>query len=314
MAGGHGDRPIAVYGAIVANFIIAVAKFTAAFFTGSSAMISEGIHSLVDTGNQTLILLGLRRSRLPAGPRHPFGRGKELYFWALIVAMILFGLGGGLSLYEGINHVQHPVASENPAWNYAVLAISFLVEGIAWTIAARQFAREMGQEEGVFAALRDSKDPSLFVVIMEDTAAMLGLVFAFLGVLLSQVTGNPIYDGIASILIGITLGVVAIFLAYETRNLLIGESMDLDEVEHISSLLQRDPAVLRAESPLTMHFGPRNVLLNAVVYFHSDISSEELAAAFDRMERTIQEEYPEVKRIFLDARTEAAGGGKSSSR
>lgn len=307
MAGGHGDRPIAVYGAIAANFTIAVAKFTAAFFTGSSAMISEGIHSVVDTGNQTLILVGLRQARQPAGPRHPFGRGKELYFWALIVAMILFGLGGGLSLYEGINHLQHPVASQNPKWNYVVLAISFVVEGIAWTIAARQFAREMGEEEGVFAALRASKDPSLFVIIMEDTAAMLGLVFAFLGVLLSQVTGNAIYEGIASILIGVTLGVVAIFLAYETRNLLIGESMDADEVKRISRLLQEDPAVLRVESPLTMHFGPRNVLLNAVVYFRTDINSEELAGAFDRMERAVQKEYPEVKRIFMDARTETVG-------
>ena len=293
---------VAVYGAIAANFVIAVTKFIAAFLTGSSAMLSEGIHSLVDTGNQLLILLGIKRSKKPADHRHPYGYGKELYFWSLIVAMLLFGIGGGMSFYEGIRHLQHPSPLRDPTWNYIVLGIAVVVEGLAWWIALRELLKTRGQKS-LWQAVRASKDPAIYTVLAEDTAAMLGLIVAFLGVFLGHRFDNPSFDGAASIAIGMVLAAVAVFLAYESKGLLIGESADADVVEHIRKLAQTEPGVERVATPLTMHFSPNQVLLNLDVQFQRDMPASEVMRAVDRMEQNIREAHPQIKRIFIEAET-----------
>ena len=261
------EKPIAVYGAITANLLIAVAKFVAAFFTGSSAMVSEGVHSLVDTGNQSLILLGIHRSKKLADDQHPYGYGKELYFWALIVAVVLFSLGGGISLYEGINHLRHPGELGDPTWNYVVLAIAFVLEGAAGYLALKALLAAAG-EKTFWQALRSSKDPAVFTILAEDFAALAGIVVAFLGIYLGHLYANPYLDGVASVAIGVILALVAVFLVYESRGLIIGESADSEIVRSIHALAQADPDVQRVERPLTMHLGATKVLLNMRVQFN----------------------------------------------
>jgi cation diffusion facilitator family transporter len=304
-------RPLAVYAAMVANFLIAVTKFIAATFTGSSAMISEGIHSLADTGNQALLLLGVRNSQRPANATHPFGQGKELYFWGLVVAMVLFGVGGGMSIYEGISHLQHPSELTDPTWNYVVLGIALVFEGISWGFAMHEFLPSKEPEQTLWQALRASKDPTIFVVVFEDSAALLGLLFAMGGVFLSHQLQAPAYDGIASILIGLLLSVVAIYLAYETRSLLIGESADSDLVRSVQSLAEADPDVVTAGPPLTMHFGPDEILINMDLQFARGLSGDELVSALNRVERQIRERHPQVSHVFIEAGSvggEAQGG------
>lgn len=297
---GKSKKPVAVYGAIVANFFIAVTKFVAAALTGSSAMISEGIHSVVDTGNQSLLLLGISLSKKPADESHPFGHGKELYFWGLIVAIILFGLGGGMSVYEGVTHIQHPAELTDPTWNYVVLGIAFVVESIAFYIAFKELIKVAGKDD-IWNAIRTSKDPAIFVVLFEDFAALGGLVIAALGIYLAHAFQNPLYDGISSILIGILLGSIAIFLAYESRRLLLGESAAKETVEGIRALAEDEPHVNVVKQPYTMHFGPNEILLNLRVQFSQGLSGQQLAQAVDRMEKNIRREYPIVKHIFIEA-------------
>ena len=297
---GHSDKPTAVYAAAGANFIIAITKFVAAGFTGSSAMLSEGVHSVVDTGNQLLILLGIRRSTKPADDAHPFGYGKELYFWSLIVAMLLFGIGGGISFYEGVRHLRHPSEMGDPTWNYVVLGIAVVVEFFAWWIALRALLATRG-ERSIWRALRDSKDPAVFIVLGEDTAAMLGLLVAFLGVFLGHQLDMPILDGVASLVIGTILALVAVFLAYESKGLLLGESADTTVVAGVRALAERDPAVERAGRPLTMHLGPRQILLNLDIQFRPELSAAEVTGAVDRLEQDIRAAHPDIKRIFIEA-------------
>lgn len=300
MASDASENPVVVYAAIAANLIIAAAKFVAAYFSGSSAMLSEGIHSLVDTGNESLLLLGIQRSRKPADDLHPFGHGMELYFWSLIVAIALFGIGGGMSFYEGVTHLQHGVAVADPRWSYAVLAIAFVAEGTSWTIALRRLLKER-QGRSLWHTIRYSKDPSVYTVLAEDSAALLGVVVAFLGVFIGHRFKVPYADGGASIVIGMILAAVALFLAYESRSLLMGESADTRVVQRIRKLAQADPAVLHVLRPLTMYFGPREVLLNLEVEFQPDLSAHEVAAAVDRLESQIRHEEPAIKRIFIEA-------------
>ena len=294
-----GSSKSAIYGALIANFAIAVSKFTASAFTGSSAMLSEGIHSMVDTGNQLLLLLGIKRSTRPADPRHPFGYGKELYFWSLIVAILLFALGGGMSLYEGIIHIKHPEPTSDPLWNYIVLGLAFVFESVAWVIAYRALKKEKNM--GFIKRLRASKDPSIFVVIFEDTAALLGVVVAFLGVYLGHALENPYLDGVASVIIGLILGSVSILLASESKGLLLGEGVAPSVFEGVKKIMLDDEAVAKIQDPLTMHFGPEEVLLAVNVEFRSELSSEEIAYSVDRIEQNIRSKYPEVKRIFIEA-------------
>jgi cation diffusion facilitator family transporter len=294
------EKPIAVYGAITANLLIAVAKFVAAFFTGSSAMVSEGVHSLVDTGNQSLILLGIHRSKKLADDQHPYGYGKELYFWALIVAVVLFSLGGGISIYEGINHLRHPGELGDPTWNYVVLAIAFVLEGAAGYLALRALLAASG-EKTFWQALRSSKDPAVFTILAEDFAALAGIVVAFLGIYFGHLYANPYLDGVASVAIGVILALVAVFLVYESRGLIIGESADSEIVRSIHALAQADPDVQRVERPLTMHLGATKVLLNMRVQFKPELAALNLPAAVDRLEASIRARHPQIAHIFIDA-------------
>jgi cation diffusion facilitator family transporter len=296
----------AVYAAIGGNLAIAVTKFIAASATGSSAMLAEGIHSLVDTGNGLLLLLGIRRSRKPPDPNHPFGHGKELYFWTLIVALLIFAVGGGMSVYEGIVHIRHPSEPKDPTWNYLVLAVAAALEGFAWSVAYRELRKSRGPRN-LWSAIRASKDPTTFTVLVEDSAAMLGLLVAFLGVYLGHRFHDPYLDGAASVVIGVILGVVAVVLAHESKGLLVGESADPEVVQSIRALAEADPAVERIGPPLTMHLGPHEVLLNLDIQFRKGLSATEVEAAVDRLEKAIRARHPEVKRIFIEAESLTAG-------
>ncbi len=298
-----------VYAAIAGNLAIAVAKFVAAGLTGSSAMLSEGIHSLVDTGNGGLLLLGIRRSQRPADATHPFGHGKELYFWTLVVAFLIFGVGGGVSAYEGIRHLLHPRPLEDPTWSYVVLGIAGLFEGIVLAIAVRAFRAAKGSTS-TWREIRTTKDPTTFVVLFEDAAALLGLVVAFLGIYLGHRLGEPRFDGAASLVIGVLLMTVAGFLARESKGLLIGEGASPGMLKSIRALAEADPAVRRAINPLTMYFGPHTVLLAIEVRFAEGLSATEVAAAVDRLDRRVREAHPEIKHVFIEVRSVMAASSR----
>jgi cation diffusion facilitator family transporter len=295
-----GKKPITIYGAIIANLIVAGAKFIVAAFTGSSAMISEGIHSVVDTGNQLLLLLGTRLSKRPVDDIHPFGHGNFLYFWGLMLGFVLFGVGGGMTIYEGIIRLQRPMEMGDPFWNYLVLAVAFIAEGISFGIALKAFFRTKGKEH-FWTAIHNSKDPSIFVVLFEDATDLVGLVIAGLGVFLGRIFKAPYLDGVASVLIGVLLSGVAVILAYESRNLLLGESASDEIVQKIRALAEQDKDVVAAKRPLTMHMGPDEVLLNLDIQFKEGLSGRELSGAIDRLEKSIREEIPIIKRIFIEA-------------
>lgn len=302
-----GSSRVAIFAAITGNLAIAVTKFIAAGITGSAAMLAEGIHSLVDTGNGALLLLGIRRSKKPADAEHPFGYGKELYFWTLMVAVTVFALGGGVSIYEGVLHLRHPELPENPVVNYVVLVIAMIFEGAAWIIAYRAFGA-VRRNRPLWESVRRAKDPTTFAVLFEDTAALLGLVVAFLSILLGQLTGNPYFDGAASVVIGIILCVTALGLLRETKALLMGESADPEVVRSIESIVAANPAVVRTDRPLTMHLGPTDILVNLECQFKSDLHAEEIEKAVDALEAAIRTAHPNVRRIFVEAR---AIGGRS---
>ena len=292
-------KPTVVLAAMVANFIIMVAKFFAAAFTGSAAMLAEGIHSFADTGNQALLLLGNRRSKRPPDPDHPFGYGQEMYFWSLIVAIVLFGIGGGFSSWEGVHELGTHGELGDPTWSYAVLTIAFVVEAIALGIAIREFRRRWGGHP-FWESLRKSKDPMLFVPLGEDAAALAGIVVAFAGIFLAHRLEMPVLDAAASIVIGGILCAVALFLVYETRGLLVGERMDRDLLEKVRRAAEADPAVKDVLRMMTMHLGPDEILLNLGVHFVSDGPAGEIPEVLDRIEKRIRERDPRITRIFIE--------------
>ena len=294
------ESKTAIFAAIAGNLLIAVTKFVAAAFTGSSAMLSEGIHSVVDTGNGGLMLYGLYKSGKPPDEAHPFGHGRELYFWSFIVAISIFAVGGGVSIYEGISHLQHPAEIEKPLWNYAVLGFSVVFEGISWVFGWRAF-RKTKKGRGVFEAIHVSKDPTNFTVVLEDSTALIGLVIAFLGVFFGQFFGFPYFDGIASILIGVLLCLVALFLGYETKGLLIGESVDADTIHGVRKIAEAEPKVEKAVKVLTIHFGPNEVLLTLELRFVKDISATDLRVAIRRIELAVREKFPDITRVYYEA-------------
>lgn len=300
MAGGSSKKPVTVYAAMVANFLIAISKFIVAAVTKSSAMLSEGIHSVADTGNQALLLLGIRLSKKPADDRHPFGHGKEMYFWSLIVAIVLFGVGGGMSLYEGITHVLHPAELGNPRWNYIVLSLAIVFEALAFYVAFQALVEAAG-EENMWQAVRSSKDPTIFVILFEDAAALAGLVVAFLGVFFAHRWEMPVLDGVASIVIGVILMSVASYLAYESRELLLGEAADPEIVASIRQIVDHDEDIQKVLQPMTMHMGPNEILLNMGLHFKAGLSTKKISAAVDRVESAIRAKHPQVKRIFLES-------------
>ena len=289
-----------IYAALAGNSLIAVTKFIAATVTGSSAMFSEGIHSLVDTGNQVLLLHGMRKARKPPCDRFPFGHGKEIYFWSFAVAILIFAVGSGVSLYEGIIHTIHPQPMVNPLVNYVVLGLAMLFEGAAWYFAFTEFSRAKGKW-GYIEAVQRGKDPTMFVVLFEDSAAMLGIVVAFLGVLLVDLTGILIFDGIASIIIGLILGGTAVWLAYETKGLLIGESANKMVIEGIREIILQYDGIDNINELLTMHMGPDFILVNVSIGFRDDIPASDLENMIAGMDTQIKERFPTVKRIFVEA-------------
>lgn len=297
-----GDSRKVIFAALIGNTLISITKFVAAAITGSSAMLSEGIHSVVDTGNQLLLLHGLKRAQKPADEDFPFGHGKEIYFWSFIVAIVIFALGGGISIYEGIKHLQHPAVLRDPYVNYIVLGMAILFEGGAWLFAFREFNRVKGRR-GYIEAIQRAKDPSIFVVLFEDSAALLGLLVALLGVYLTDVTGIHLFDGIASIIIGLILLGTSIWLAYETKGLLIGESANRAVVRGIREIVVGHAHIERINDVLTMHMGPDYVLATVSADFDDSVSAAEVEAAVDAIREEVTTLFPQVKRIFIEARS-----------
>ena len=300
----HASKKV-IYAALAGNALIAATKFGAAAFTGSSAMLSEAVHSLVDTGNQGLLLYGLRRARRPADVAHPFGYGMELYFWTFVVAIMIFGLGAGVSVYEGLHKVWAPQPVTNPIVNYVVLTVAMVFEAAAWAIAFRQFRQTKGRR-GWLEAVRRSKDPTVFTVLFEDSAAILGLIVALVGIALGQWLDMPALDGAASIVIGVILAVTAALLAYECKGLLIGEGASREVVGGVRNILGGEAAIIAVNEVLTMHLGPQDVLLNLSVDFGAPYSADDVEAAISRLETRIKESYPEVTRVFIEAQSRRA--------
>ena len=301
------DSTVAIYGAIAANVAIAVTKFAVAAITGSSAMLSEGIHSAVDTFNGILLLVGLRLSRRPATPEHPFGHGKELYFWSLIVAVLIFGLGGGVSVYEGVQHIRQPEPLRDPTWNYVVLAAAAVFEGVSFFIALRQFLKQAGKTP-LWEALHRSKDPSTYTVLAEDGAALAGLAIAAIGIALAHGFDKPELDGAASLLIGLLLAGVAVVLIRESRGLLIGEGIRPETAQAIRGIALAEPKVRDVGRVLSMYVGPDDVLVTMDLDFDEGTAAAEAAKAIRHVEQQVRERFPMIRRLFIEA------GAASSQR
>jgi len=292
------ESRLAIIAAIAGNIAIAITKFIAAGLTGSSAMLSEGIHSLVDTGNGGLMLLGIHKSQQAPDFEHPFGHGKELYFWSLIVAIAIFAVGCGMSMYEGITHLVHPEPIGKAAWNYAVLGFALVFEGASWVFGWKAFRSVRGRQ-GIFEAIRKSKDPSTFMVFFEDSAALLGIVIAFVGIFIGQQLHNLYADGLASIMIGVVLGCVSFFLAYESKGLLIGEGVDRETLHRLRRLVEKDDAVEHVSRLLTMYFGPHEVMLTLEVKFRDELSMVGMRNTIGRIQKRVKEHYPDITRIYF---------------
>jgi cation diffusion facilitator family transporter len=289
-----------IFAALAGNLIIAVIKFVASSITGSSAMLSEAIHSVVDTGNQALLLYGIRAAARSPDDGHPFGYGMELYFWTFVVAILIFALGSGVSLYEGVSKVLEPHPIESPMINYIVLGAAMIFEGVAWTIAVKEFRKVKGSR-GWIEEVRHSKDPTIFTVLFEDSAAMAGLIVAFVGIAAAEYLGLPLLDGVASIIIGVILAGTAVLLAYESKGLLIGEAASGEVVAGIHDILAQQQGILAINEVLTMHLGPRDILVNISIDFRGGLSSDEVETAITTMERAVKTTYPQVTRIFIEA-------------
>lgn len=294
-----------VYAALAGNSLIAVTKFVAAALTGSSAMFSEAIHSVVDSGNQGLLLYGMKRAERPADPAHPFGYGKELYFWAFVVAIIIFAVGAGVSLYEGIEKIRHPHPVTDAYINYIVLGLALVFESVAWWIAYKEFRRIRGRRSTI-AAVRQAKDPTVITVLFEDSAAMLGLLVAFTGIALGQWLDMPVLDGVASVGIGLILAGTAMILAYECKGLLTGEAADPLVVASIRAIGRDWPGVLSVNELLTLHFGPRDVLVTISLDFGGELGADQVEQAISGIEAKIKERHPEISRVFVEAQSRHA--------
>lgn len=289
-----------IFAALAGNSLIAITKFIAASITGSSAMLSEGIHSLVDTGNQGLLLYGMKQAEKPACEEFPFGHGKEIYFWSFVVAILVFALGAGISFYGGVKHILHPTEIHDVTINYIVLGLAIIFEGAAFAFALKKFKEVKGQLT-YMEALRQGKDPSLFVVLFEDGAALLGLGVALIGIMLTQVTGNSVFDGVASVVIAIILAITAMLLARETKGLLIGESADPEIVKAIHEMVEQIDPIECTNEVLTMHMGPNYILVNVSADFAPDATSNEVESSIAELDKRIKNRFSNVKRIFVEA-------------
>ncbi len=294
-----------VIAALIGNGLISITKFIAAFITGSSAMLSEAVHSVVDTCNQMLLLYGMKRAAKPADKRHPFGYGRELYFWAFVVALLLFSGGATVSVYEGIHKLQNPAPIKSAHINYIVLGLAMIFEGVAWTIAFKEFKKSVGNRS-YMTALRDSKDATTFVVLFEDTAAMAGLIFAMIGVYFADQHGVMWADGAASVAIGFVLALTAAFLCYECKSLLIGEGASPETITHIRGIADEAKEIASVNEVLTVHMGPDDILLNLSLDFEDGLTSQDVENVVSRMENRIKQDIPAIKRIFIEAQHKEA--------
>lgn len=291
-----------VYAAMLANSAIAASKFAVAAITGSAAMLAESFHSCADIGNELLLLLGLKRSGQPADLEHPFGHGRELYFWAFVVAVSMFVMGGTVSVYLGVDRLLRPSHDlGDPTWNYVVLGVATVFEGLSWIVGLRELNRRRRPQQSLLHLIHSSKDPLVFTVFVEDTAALLGLAIAFVGVLLSHRLNMPSLDPIASIVIGALLILAAGALAWETGGLLVGEGVDEKTAASLLELIRADPAVSSVGRVLTMQLAPEEVLLVADVSFRRNLNTSELEQAVNRIESRIQRRHPSMKRLYFEA-------------
>jgi len=297
----HSSSLKVVYAALAGNLAIAVTKFAAAAVTGSSAMLSEAIHSTVDTGNELLLMFGMSRAERPADSGHPFGYGLQLYFWVFIVAVLIFGFGAVFSFIEGLRKIADPAPIRNVFVNYIVLGLAILFETGSWYVAFREF-RKQTNGQGWFRTVRRSKDPTVFAVLFEDSAALIGLVIALIGIGLGEILQMPVLDGVASLGIALVLAGTAIFLGYESQSLLTGEAAYPEVRRGIEQIARTAPGVHRINEVLTMHFGPEQVLAALSLDFDNAISAERVENAVAEIERRIKAEFPEVTRVFVEAK------------
>ena len=294
----HLKSNIVLYGALAANLGIAVAKFIAAAISGSSSMVTEGVHSLVDSGNQVLLLYGQRRARKPADRSHPFGYGRELYFWAFVVAILIFAVGAGVSIYEGVAHIRAPEPLRDPTVAYGVLALAFLLEGGSWVLAMREFDAARG-EAGWWAAIATSKDPAGFIVLLEDSAALIGLIIAATGLWLSHRYADPRFDGMASIAIGAMLAVVAVVLAREAKGLIIGESADPVLIARLRRIVEARPEITAVNHVRTIHTAPDSVFVAISADFVDGLSMGAAERTIEDMESQLKAASPIVSSIYI---------------
>jgi cation diffusion facilitator family transporter len=307
----------AVYAALAGNILVAATKLLAAFWTGSSAMMSEAVHSIVDSGNEVLLLYGLHRAGRRPDAQHPLGYGRELYFWSFIVALLIFALGAGVSVYEGIAHIRHPEPIADPLISYAVLALAFVFEGGSWMVSWRQFKAAKGAL-GYYEAVRLSKDPPSFMVLFEDSAALAGLFIAGLGTFAAVQLRQPFFDGLASILIGVVLGAIAFLLARESKSLLIGEHADTALSDSILRVAGAEKSVTRANGVLTMQLAPEQIVAALSLDFEDHLTAAQIEDAVIDIERKVRESHPQVVALFIKPQTDksyrqAAGSYRSPS-
>ncbi|HEY8160589.1 MAG TPA: cation diffusion facilitator family transporter [Methylobacter sp.] len=304
MSGNSSSKKV-VYAALIGNLMIAITKAGAAAWTGSSAMLSEAIHSFVDIGNEILLLYGMRRSTRPADPEHPLGYGRELYFWSFIVALLVFALGAGVSIYEGVLHLQHPQPISDPLVSFVVLALSFLYEGASWWVAFRQFRAVKGTL-GYYEAFRRSKDPVSFMVLFEDSAALIGILIAAIGTFAATSLDEPIFDGVASIFIGLVLAGTAILLARESKSLLIGERAERKLIDSIQRIANKASMVSRTNEVLTVHLAPDQILAALSLEFSDDLRTPQIEEIVINIERDIRAAHPEIVTLFVKPQTAVA--------
>jgi cation diffusion facilitator family transporter len=301
----HAENNRTLLIALAANLGIAVCKFVAAAITGSSAMLTEGVHSVVDSANQLLLIWGRRQSKKPPDRKHPFGYGRELYFWSFVVALLVFAVGAGVSVYEGVVHIRHPEVAVSPLIAYGVLLIAFLLEGGSTVSAFKEFREKKGPL-GWFEAVRASKDPPGFIVLLENGAAMAGILAAAIGLGLSEATGNPVFDGAASIVIGLILGVTAALLAHESKALLIGEAADPELVEGIRAVAARQRGIVGVGLVLTVHSAPDQITVMLSADFDDAITAGEVERIVADIEAEVAERWPAVRRLFVRPEQNAA--------
>jgi len=296
-----------IYAAIAGNLLVAATKFGAAAWTGSSAMLSEGVHSVVDTGNSLLLLYGLNRAKRSPDHDHPLGYGREIYFWSFVVAVLVFALGAGVSFYEGVARVLNPEPIRNPVVNYAVLGLSALFDGSTWWIALRNFKGRM-KFSSLIGAIHNSKDPPSFMVLFEDSAALIGLIVAFAGTYLSVKFYSPIVDGFASILIGVVLAATAALLAWETKGLLIGEAADQPIIDSIMRVADEMDGVAHANGIITVHLAPEQILVALSLEFADELKTPDIELKIAELERRVRYLHPMVIALFV--KPQSSGGFK----